>query len=96
MIEEKYLPLGSTVILKNVEDTEVVIVGFCVSNSETKEQVWDYVGFIYPYGMTTHSVYFNHDDITKVIQLGYVNEKYKNFNKELKESINSAAIDVMV
>ena len=79
---EKYLPVGTVVMLKDAKK-EVMIIGYLVS--EEGKQEYDYMGVAYPEGMVsrTHNVAFNHDQIEKIVYKGYETEKYKELNKKL-------------
>ena len=87
---EKYLPIGTVCLLKDAKK-RVMIIGFCGTSDETKGEVYDYVGCIYPEGFvsTDINLLFNHDKIEKIYFLGYFcEEEYKfkgNLNKFLKE-----------
>lgn len=86
----KYLPIGTTVLLKNVENHPVTIVGFLATTDDSNE-IFDYCSYLYPYGLTEKAIYFNHDQIDKVIQLGYKSNNYNDFNTsliDLKNNIN--------
>ena len=88
-IEEKYLPIGTVVLLKG-GTKRLMITGFCVSSQEKKDEVWDYVGCLYPEGVlsTGTNCVFDHNQISKVIYMGLSDEEEKNFKKILVETIN--------
>ena len=49
--EEKYLPIGTVVLLKGAEK-RVMITGFCATELKESDETktWDYSGCIYPEG----------------------------------------------
>ena len=84
-MEEKYLPLGTVVRLKNATK-ELVITGYCGINME-KKKMFDYSACIYPEGNlgSNLGLLFNHDQIDRVISVGYSDEKWKKFIEEIKK-----------
>ena len=63
---QKYLPIGSVVLLKDATK-KVMITGFCVLPQEGNN-VFDYCGCIYPEGMISseQNCLFNHNQIEKI------------------------------
>ena len=101
-MKEKYLPLGTIVLLKNAT-RKVMIIGYCGIDLE-KKVLFDYVGAMYPEGFlgSTINLVFNHNEIDKIIAeaepieegkkyLELLNEKFKTkTNEELyNEFINN-------
>ena len=85
--KEKYLPLGTVVLLKGAT-TRFMIVGFCVIKEGNEEKMWDYAGYVYPYGLLNakETYFFNHDEIEETCYLGLEDdEEEKKFKKRLKE-----------
>ena len=95
-MEEKYLPLGSVVLLKNGEKP-VMVIGYKVKakggdvyqdgQSVKNEEKFDYCGCVTPIGMINSEfiLMFNHENIEKVLFKGYEDEEVKKFNEFLKE-----------
>lgn len=78
---EKYLPVGTVVMLKSGQ-MAMMITGYKV-RTETLEE-YDYCGCIYPIGFTSDQKgTFNHDQIEKVIYMGYKDDNYIELNKKL-------------
>ena len=79
---DKYLPIGSVVLLKNGRK-KIMIYGRKQMHVETCEE-WDYVACLYPEGnINEEFMYlFNHDQIDKVYYLGYEDEEEKRFVEE--------------
>ena len=90
-IEEKYLPIGTVVLLKG-GIKRLMITGFCVSTEEKKDEIWDYVGCLYPEGVlsTGTNCVFDHNQISKIIYMGLIDEEEKNFKKLLVESVEKS------
>lgn len=88
MTYEKYLPVGTVLMLKGGKK-RVMITGFCIVSNEDKETVYDYCGCMYPEGIikTEQALLFNHDQIDKIYYLGLIDEEEKDFKNKLKEVI---------
>lgn len=86
MNNEKYLPLGTVVLLKGGKK-RLMITGFLIAPNDDKTKVFDYCGVIYPEGMITSdkTALFNHEQIDKVDFLGFIDEEEKNFKAKLDE-----------
>ena len=98
-IGEKFLPIGSVVLLKNGKK-EVMITSYCIipkgdlydkhGKVELDEgEMLDYGACIYPEGIIDSNsvIGFNHENIEKVLFRGYETDKYKEFSKLLKDNI---------
>lgn len=85
---EKYLPIGTVVLLKGGKK-RVVIVGFLVISKEDKK-MYDYGGVLYPEGFVSSSktILFNHNQIDKVYYVGLEDEENNNFMNLLKKIEN--------
>ena len=69
-VGEKYLPLGSVVMLKGASK-RLMVTGFCTMAAEDESGVmYDYSGCMYPEGVISsdQTALFNHDQIEKVIK----------------------------
>ena len=84
---EKYLPIGTVVMLKDGKK-RCMITGFCMIPNG-KEKMFDYSGVLYPEGLlSTKSILtFNHDQIEKIYHIGLIDEEEKNFKNKLNEVI---------
>ena len=84
----KLLPIGSVVLLKEGKK-EIMITGFFVVSEEEKDKVYDYSACLYPEGIITsnQNLLFNHDQISKILHVGYVIEEERNFKTTLNEGI---------
>jgi hypothetical protein len=84
-MNDKYLPLGSILKIKNV-DAKIMIMGFCPGSIVDGEaKFFDYSGCSYPIGVLTSSINFcfNHDDIVNVLFVPEVDQEFKDWNKYL-------------
>jgi len=83
---ERFLPLGTVVLLKN-GNKKVMITGYCCIGKESNGKVFDYSGCMYPEGVlnSNKTLMFNHEQIDKVFYVGYTDEESKEFGKHLKE-----------
>lgn len=88
--QEKYLPLGTVVLLKG-GNKRLMIIGFCTAAENKKEEIWDYNACLYPEGIlkSNESVMFNHDQIEKIYHLGLIDAEEELFKTELKKVIAS-------
>ena len=88
-IGEKFLPIGTVVMLKN-GTKRVMITGFCAVKNNENLKMWDYSGCMYPEGFLSsdETCLFDHNQIEKVYHLGLAeDEEEKEFKKKLKELI---------
>lgn len=82
---EKYLPIGSVVLLKNATK-RIMIYGRKQIQVGTDIE-WDYIACLYPEGnINEEFMYlFNHDQIDKIYSLGYQDdEEFKFVEENLK------------
>ncbi len=91
---EKYLPIGTVVILKGAQK-RVMINGFCTYTDENKTKLYDYCGVLYPEGFISanQTLLFNHNQIDKVYHLGLIDDEEKEFKKYLNEIIKGMPKD---
>lgn len=94
--KEKFLPIGTVVLLKNGKK-ELMIISYCMMpNGDVYDkfgkvenhdnQVFDYGACLYPEGLiTTDQIFaFNHEQIEKICFTGYETE----IQKELSDALN--------
>ena len=86
-IGEKYLPIGTVVLLKGGTKT-IMITGFSAIDGKDNNTIWDYSGCLFPEGILTsgQAALFNHSQIEKIEYIGYIDEEEKEFMKKLKEA----------
>lgn len=90
-IGDKYLPIGTVVLLEGGEK-RVMITGFCPIAENNKDEMWDYSGCVYPEGFldSKHVCLFNHDQIAEIYHLGLSDdEEEKEFKQRLKQVIEA-------
>lgn len=90
-IKEKYLPIGTVVLLKEAEK-RIMIIGFCIIPEDDQDTIYDYIGCLYPEGVLDpkQNLLFNHDQIEKVFYMGLEDEEEQKFKTSLKELIKKA------
>ena len=87
---EKFLPIGTVVVLKEAKK-RIMITGYCCSSEKNPDVIFDYNGCMYPEGLLSSSqnLLFNHDQILKIYHLGYQDEESKDFRNKLKEFMDN-------
>lgn len=90
MNKEKYLPIGSVVLLKDAKK-RVMITGFAAKGKETGDKMFDYMGCLYPEGVISseQNLLFDHEQIDKIFYIGYIDDEWKNVELKLKEVVSS-------
>lgn len=89
-MKDKYLPIGTVVLLK--EGTKkVMITSYLIFSSGTKKEdkkMFDYGGCPFPEGIieSDYAVGFNHDQIEKVVHLGLIDNDQIQFNSLLNQT----------
>lgn len=91
MKEEKYLPIGSIVTVKDI-NKKLMIIGYYSLEYKNSVKLYDYVGCSYPEGMLlkNNTFSFNHSDIINCDFLGYQDESYKILNSNLNSQQNDS------
>lgn len=81
---QKYMPIGSVISLSD-SDELLMIIGF---NYNYNDKIYDYIGCCYPYGLcNSHQTkIFNHEQIKKIYNVGYINNQEKVFKAELRNN----------
>lgn len=92
-IEEKYLPIGTVVLLKGAEK-RIMITGFASMSPETGDNIFDYSGCVYPEGFLNYNevCVFNHNQIERVFYKGYVDHEEIEFKKNLVEQLSQISV----
>ena len=83
-IKEKYLPIGTVVMLKG-GSKRLMITGFCSVANDDKNTIYDYSGCMYPEGFlsSNQTCLFDHEQIEKVYHFGLVDEEEEEFKAKL-------------
>lgn len=92
-MNDKYLPLGSIVLLKGGKK-RLMISGYATIDINKKDKMFDYCGCLYPMGVlsTDQNFLFDHEQIEKIYSLGYVDDEAKEFLRQLKENLTEENI----
>ena len=89
-IGEKYLPLGTVVLLEGGAK-RVMITGFATASSDDPDLIYDYAGCMYPQGFITsnQTVLFDHDQIQKIYHFGLIDPEWVEFQDNLKKFLEN-------
>ena len=89
-IGEKYLPLGTVVLLEG-GTKRVMITGFATASSDDPDLIYDYAGCMYPQGFITsnQTVLFDHDQIQKIYHFGLIDPEWVEFQDNLNKFLES-------
>ena len=87
-MKEKYLPLGTVVLLKEATK-KLIITGYCSVLPENEEKVYDYLGSLFPEGNLAGDdiALFDHEQIEKICHMGLEDEEYINMNEQLRAAM---------
>lgn len=91
---EKYLPLGTVLMLKGGKK-KLMITGFCAVSKEKEGIIYDYIGCLYPEGIITtdKNIVFNHSQIERLYAIGYSDDEEKKFKENLNNVLNNKKIN---
>lgn len=83
---EKFLPIGTVVMLKNGKK-RLMITGFCIAEDKERQKVFDYCGCVYPEGIikSNQTFLFDHSQIEKIYYMGLIDEEEKKFKSKLSD-----------
>lgn len=89
-MEEKYLPIGTVVLLKGATK-KVMINGFCATTEAKPGKIFDYRGCPFPEGVLESNgvALFDHDQIEEICHIGYKNNESIELSDKLEIIINS-------
>lgn len=89
-MRDKYLPIGTVVLLKG-GTKRVMITGFCSVAQEELDKIYDYSGCVYPEGYlkTDQVCLFDHEQIEKICFVGFEDEEEKTFKNKLLSIVSS-------
>jgi len=87
-IGEKYLPVGTVVLLRN-GTKRVMINGFCTMDASKPDKVYDYSGVLFPEGSLSsdQTLLFDHEQIVRVDHVGLVDQEEKDFKVKLAQIV---------
>ena len=87
-VKEKYLPIGTVVLLKN-GSKKVMILSYLIfpTGNAEKQEMYDYGGCTFPEGVIDSKIGigFNHDQIQEVVHMGLEDDEYKEFSGTIKQ-----------
>lgn len=91
-MRDKYLPVGSVVLLQN-GTKRVMINGFCTMDASKPDKVYDYSGVLFPEGSLSsdQTLLFDHSQIVRIDHIGLEDDEEKAFKVKLNEIVASAA-----
>ncbi len=86
---EKYLPIGTVVMLKG-GSKRVMITGFCSMATEDQSKMFDYAGCMFPEGFLSsdQTALFNHDQIERIYHMGLIDDEEQKFKTTLKTLVS--------
>jgi len=85
-VGEKYLPIGSVVLLHDGEK-RLMIYGR-LQKQVANGTMWDYIGCLYPEGnLNEQYMYlFNHEQIKQVFHVGYQDDEEQEYQRMIREA----------
>lgn len=85
---EGLLPVGSVVLLQQGKH-RVMIIGYCQKLISQPDQVYDYVGCLFPEGYINaeKNYLFNREQIDKVYHVGYQTDGQFAFAQKMEDAI---------
>ncbi len=85
---EKVLPIGTVVLLQNAQKRGMII-GYQRTAANGDGHIFDYCGCPYPEGYLSpeQTFVFDHEQIDRIIYVGFQNAEEMNFQEQLKEII---------
>ncbi len=95
-MKEKYLPIGSVVLLKGASK-RLMITGYCAAVPEDINKTYDYVACLYPEGNLGGEdvALFDHDKIGTVVHLGLVDNEFTTFDARIKKLLNEGTVNTV-
>ena len=89
---ENLLHIGSVVLLKGGQ-RKLMITGRILSDQKM-EEIYDYVGVLYPIGMTgdDNQYFFNDDAIEQIFFIGFQDEDELSFREEVLSELGELTI----
>ena len=90
-IREKYLPVGTVVLLEN-GTKRVMINGFCTMDANKPDKIYDYSGVLFPEGSLSsdQTLLFDHSQIVRVDHMGLDDQEEKEFKVKLAQIVSAS------
>jgi hypothetical protein len=91
MLKDKFLPIGTVVLLKDGTKRVMITSYLIFSRGSRDKKLFDYGACVFPEGImdSSNTLGFNHDQIKEVIHMGLEDAEEKKF----VESLNAIADD---
>ncbi len=91
-MEEKYLPIGTVVLLKG-GTKKVMINGYCAVTEDNQNKIYDYRGCPFPEGVLESNgvALFDHSQINEIVHMGFRNDESIELSDKLEIIVNSKA-----
>ncbi len=91
-MKQRFLPIGTILMLKG-GTKEVMITSYCVfsqgaaKQKDGEKKMYEYGGCPYPEGIldSNMALAFNHNQIEKIVHMGYESKKQEELSKKLDE-----------
>lgn len=94
MKEERFLPIGSVVIVKGSVKKVLIIARAVFAQTEDGEKYFDYGACTYPEGVLGENMlYFQHENIAEVIYKGYADEDDKRMLENIESGLKKLESD---
>lgn len=88
MEKNKFLPLGTVVIIEGGVKKFVILARGAFASIKGEQRYFDYGACTYPEGVIGDAmIYFNHEDIRKIVYEGYRDEDEELMQENLKKNI---------
>ncbi len=95
-MKERFLPIGTVVMLKG-GTKEIMITSYCVfskgfmKDKSKEKEMFDYGACSYPEGILNSDIAlaFNHNQIEKIIHMGYTNATFEELNRKVNEEYDN-------
>lgn len=86
---DKFLPLGTVVLLKDAKK-RIMIIGFYAKSKENNKKIYDYMGCLFPEGVISseQTLLFDHNQIDKIYFLGLSDNEEKEFKNKLNKAVS--------
>lgn len=88
-MREKYLPVGSVVLLEN-GSKRIMVNGFCAIDPKNPKKVYDYSGVLFPEGSLSsdQALLFDHEQIARIDHIGLEDQEETEFKQKLNALID--------
>ena len=96
MNTDKYLPIGTVVLLRNAKK-RIMITGFAIRGKESSDKLYDYSGCLYPEGVisSNKNLLFDHNQIEKIYHFGYISEEEKEFKRKFNKLMDKHKDEIL-